>query len=146
MHAMKNKLRLKSISRIDTHDTHGWYVRVKYYDKQYRKFFSDSKYGNKLSALVEAKKYRDEIETSIGKPRTDRMVTTTNRRNRTGIVGVRRREFPAFEVQASISPRKIKKVLVPIKDGDEQAALQEAIRIRQQLLERSYQTEDRIDF
>lgn len=143
---MKPKTRLKSISRIDSSKTHGWYVRVRYFGTEHRKLFSDSKYGNKLSALVEAKKYRDELETSLGKPRTDRMVMAAHKRNNTGMLGVRRREFPAFEVQASIKPGKIKKIIVPITDGDEQAAFLEACRVRQQLLRKSYSDDGRIEF
>ncbi|MBK6798697.1 MAG: AP2 domain-containing protein [Acidobacteria bacterium] len=143
---MKSKHRLKSISRIDTDDTHGWYVRVRFHGKEHRKFFSDSKYGNKLSALVAAKKYRDEIEVELGKPRTDRMVMTWHKANSTGFLGVRRREFPAFEVQASIRPGKIKKVIVPIIDGDEEAAFKKACEIRVQLLKKSYSSEGQVDF
>ncbi len=143
---MKPKHRLKSISRIDTDDTHGWYVRVRFQGKEHRKFFSDSKYGNKLSALVAAKKYRDEIEAELGKPRTDRMVMTWHKANSTGFLGVRRREFPAFEVQASIRPGKIKKVIVPIIDGDEEAAFKKACEIRVELLKKSYSSEGQVDF
>jgi hypothetical protein len=143
---MKSKSRLKSISRIDSNKTHGWYVRVTFLGTEHRKLFSDNKYGNKLSALIEAKKYRDELEESLGKPRTDRIVISTHKRNNTGMLGVRRREFPAFEVQASIKPGKIKKIIVPIANGDEQAAFKEACRIRQQLLHKSYSGDGRIDF
>jgi hypothetical protein len=139
-------MKLKSISRIDTHNTHGWYVRVKFQGHEHRKLFSDNRYGNKLSSLVAAKKYRDELEASLGKPRTDRLVISAHKRNRSGMIGVRRREFPAFEVQASIKPGKIKKVIIPIINGDEQAAFQKACLVRQQLLQKLYLDEDKIDF
>lgn len=139
-------MKLKSISRIDTHNTHGWYVRVKYEGQEHRKLFSDSKFGNKLSSLVAAKKYRDDLEAQLGKPRTDRMVISKNKRNRSGVIGVRRREFPAFEVQVSIKPGKIKKVIVPIVNEDEDAAFQEACRIREELLQKAYKDDVRIEF
>jgi hypothetical protein len=139
-------MKLKSISRIDTHNTHGWYVRVKYRGIEYRKLFSDNKYGNKLSSLVAAKKHRDELEARLGKPRTDRLVIAVNKRNSSGVIGVRRREFPAFEVQASIKPGKIKKVIIPITNGDEQAAFHKACRVRQQLIQKYYLDDNRIDF
>jgi hypothetical protein len=139
-------MKLKSISRIDSRKTHGWYVRVRYMGQEHRKLFSDGKYGNKLSSLIAAKKYRDELEISLGKPRTNRLVIASNRRNRTGVVGVRRREFPAFEAQVSIRPGKIKKVLIPIKDGDEQAAFNQACRVRQEMLQKFYCDDNRIEF
>jgi hypothetical protein len=139
-------MKLKSISRIDSRKTHGWYVRVRYQGREHRKLFSDGKYGNKLSSLVAAKKYRDELEVSLGKPRTNRLVIAANRRNRTGVIGVRRREFAAFEAQISISPGKIKKVLIPIKNGDEQAAFNKACRVRQEMLQKFYRDENKIEF
>ena len=143
---MAKKLRLKSISRIDSKDTHGWFVRVRFQGQEHRKFFSDSKHGNKLAALVAAKQFRDDLEVQLGKPRTERMVITQNKRNRSGVVGVRRREFPAFEVQATIKPGKVKKVIIPIENGDEQAAFEKACRVRQELLAKSYQSDSRVDF
>ncbi|MFN0120547.1 MAG: AP2 domain-containing protein [Blastocatellia bacterium] len=139
---MNSKYRLKSISRIDSRKAVGWYVRVKHNGVEHRKFFSDGVYGNKLSALVAAKKYRDELEVKLGKPRTDRPVTSTNKRNRSGVVGVRMREFPAFEAQACIEPGKVRKVLVPIRNGNVQEAFEKACRIRQQMLEQAWNKND----
>ncbi len=143
---MSQTNRLKSISRIDGQKVKGWYVRVRYQGQEHRKLFSDNKYGNKLSALVEAKKYRDELEVSLGKPRTDRVVVSVHKRNRSGMIGVRRREFPAYEASVCIAPGKTKKVIVPIKDGDEQAAFAKACLVRQQMLEKYYQPESQVDF
>ncbi len=143
---MNPKKRLKSITRIDTKKTHGWYVRVRFMGQEHRKLFSDGKCGNKLSALVAAKKYRDELEVSLGKPRTDRIVVSSHKRNRSGVVGVRRREYPAYEAKVCIAPGKIKTLIVPVKDGDEKTAFEKACRLRQQLLQKSYQTDERIDF
>jgi hypothetical protein len=139
-------MKLKSISRIDSRNTHGWYVRVKFQGTEHRKLFSDNKYGNKLSSLVAAKKYRDELEASLGKPRTNRLVISSNKRNRTGVVGVRRREYQAFEVQVTIKPGKIKKAIIPITNGDVDAAFEKACRLRQQLLNKAYSTDGQIDF
>ena len=143
---MAQKRRLKSITRIDTPKTHGWYVRVKFRGEEHRKLFSDGIYGNKLSALVAAKKYRDELEASLGKPRTDRIVIGIHKRNRSGVIGVRRREYPAFEAKACIAPGKIKTVIVPIKNGDEQKAFEKACRLRREMLKKSYQIEDKVEF
>ena len=65
---------LKSISRIDqeTRNTHGWYVRVSFFGKTFTKLFSDKKCGGKDISLKAAITWRDEVESRIGKPRTDK--------------------------------------------------------------------------
>ncbi len=139
-------MNFKSISRIDSRNTHGWYVRVNYEGHQHRKFFSDLKHGDKLSALVAARRYRDELETKLGKPHTDRHVVTRHKRNRSGVIGVRRREYDSYEVQVSLTPRKISKVFVPIENGDEEAAFAKACQIREELLQKAYSEKRHIDF
>jgi hypothetical protein len=82
----------KGISRIDCPErkTVGWYVRVRLGNVTKSKFFSDSKHGGKEEALKRAVECRDEMETELGKPRTDWVVVGKNPRNRSGVVGVRR--------------------------------------------------------
>ncbi len=56
---MKNKA-MKGISRIDSKNTHGWYVRIYGNGGVYTsKLFSDRQYGNKQKALESARVYRD---------------------------------------------------------------------------------------
>ncbi len=56
---MKNKA-MKGISRIDSRNTHGWYVRIYGNGGVYTsKLFSDRQYGNKQKALESARIYRD---------------------------------------------------------------------------------------
>lgn len=79
----------KHISRIDQESkkTHGWYVRVRHLGKPHCKFFSDSRYGGKTHALLEAIIHRNNLEKQLGRVRTDkniRMVSNTD----TGVVGV----------------------------------------------------------
>jgi hypothetical protein len=67
---------MKSISRLDRPQERlvGWNVRVAYKKRRYCRFFPDSKFGGKRKALAEAIHWRDEIETKIGKPRSERLV------------------------------------------------------------------------
>lgn len=56
---MKSKT-LKGISRIDSKNTHGWYVRIYGNGGVYScKLFSDRQFGSKQKALDNAKRYRD---------------------------------------------------------------------------------------
>lgn len=82
----------KGISRID-HDgkhTHGWYVRVFFNNKQHSKLFSDAMHGGREKALKKAVKYRNDLEKELGKPWSDRRIVASNKRNKTGVVGVMR--------------------------------------------------------
>ncbi|MCB0278705.1 MAG: hypothetical protein KDD94_04335 [Calditrichaeota bacterium] len=78
-------VRLKFISRIDTDDTHGWYVRVERYGFSFRKLFSDKKLGNKDWALMQAMIFTDEclekimIERSQQDPVTVKRITKYSR-------------------------------------------------------------------
>jgi hypothetical protein len=102
----KEGKKLKGISRIDSTNTHGWFVRVYRNDVIYSKLFSDSRYGDKDKALGAAKAYRDEFEILLDRKdkyprRNNRLpVVTKNRRNKTGVVGVchRKRRLPSGKV------------------------------------------------
>ena len=80
----------KDIARIDQPEkrTHGWYVRVRFCGKTHSKFFSDKKCGGRYSSLLSALAWRDQIEGSLGKLRTDKHVVTVSHTD-TGVVGVR---------------------------------------------------------
>ncbi|NTW49676.1 MAG: hypothetical protein HGB19_08130 [Chlorobiales bacterium] len=88
------KSRNKGISRIDTSNTHGWFVRVYRDEAIYSKLFSDRRHGGKRKALEAAMAYRDELETLLNKtgnsPRqnTRMPVVVRNKRNKTGVIGV----------------------------------------------------------
>jgi len=53
--------KLKNISRMDYNSTHGWFVRIYYHGKVYRKLFSDSVFGSGEAALQAAIAHRDEF-------------------------------------------------------------------------------------
>ncbi|MDM8528885.1 hypothetical protein QUF58_11850 [Anaerolineales bacterium HSG24] len=56
------KQSIKGISRIDSKNTHGWFVRVYYARQTHSKFFSDRFNGGYDDALEAAKKYKEEYE------------------------------------------------------------------------------------
>ena len=80
----------KGISSIDqpSHNTFDWYVRVMFNRVTRCKFFSDKASGSKRKALEAAIKYRDQAEKELGRPRTDRQVSSGSGRNETGVTGV----------------------------------------------------------
>lgn len=80
----------KGICRIDQppRNTFGWYVRVTFNQTTRRKFFSDKASGSKRKALEAAIKYRNEVEKEVGRPRTDRLVSSGSGRNESGVTGV----------------------------------------------------------
>lgn len=80
---------LRGISRIDSGNTHGWFVRAYRSGKTHSKFFSDLKNGGRESALALAQAYRDQLNTKLGPPapRSYRLMRA-NRNNTTGVIGV----------------------------------------------------------
>jgi len=49
----------KNIIRIDGKRSHGWQVKFSFKNKEVSKFFSDGKYGGIVTALDEARNFRD---------------------------------------------------------------------------------------
>jgi hypothetical protein len=124
----------KDISRIDQDSkrTHGWYVRVRYFGKTHSKFFSDKKCGGKYSSLLAAITWRDKIEASIGKQRTDRNIVTVSN-TQTGVVGVRLNDvLNRYEVSWVKPDGKQGKTSVSIKRHGRKAAFAKACEIRKQ--------------
>lgn len=135
----------KGISRIDHEQkhTHGWYVRVCFDRRMHAKFFSDATNGGKEKALETAIEYRNNLEASLGKPRTDRIVVVSNARNHTGVIGVQRIVRPgpadpenplkgmAFEVTWSPEPNVLRKISFPVEKYGEAEAFQLAVEFRQ---------------
>src|SRR4051812_9355987 len=80
----------KGISRIDqpSRNTFGWYVRVMFSGTTRCKFFSDKASGSQRKALEAAIRYRDKVEIELGRPRTDRLVSSGSGKNETGVTGV----------------------------------------------------------
>jgi hypothetical protein len=136
----------KGISRIDQpkKNTHGWYVRVRFNGAQRVKFFSDNAHGGRDEALQEAVRFRDRAEQEMGKPRTDRLVIAHNPRNRSGIMGIRRKTkviqtedgervvSNVYEITWNPEPGRLCRTFVSIDKLGEKEALREACRIRRE--------------
>jgi len=58
---MAQEKKYRGITRIDSHDTHGWFVRAYKAGKTTSKLFSDAIYGGKDIALKEAITFREEL-------------------------------------------------------------------------------------
>lgn len=103
MTARPNKNRTtkhKNITRVDqpSKNTHGYNVRIQWKGQLHTKFFSDNVCGDRLAALHDAIQWRDTTEKQIGKPHTTRQVVGLSARNKTGVIGVRRRKRGNTEV------------------------------------------------
>lgn len=135
----------KSISRIDQPEkrTYGWYVRVHYKGTTKSKFFSDIRYGGQGAALAEAVTYRNSLEQAVGKPRSEYSVVGLSPRNRSGMIGVRRRMkssgkkgreegYAVYEVTWSPAPEKMGRTSVSIEKYGEEEAFRRACEIRRQ--------------
>ena len=106
---MKKDKKLKNISRIDSKNTHGWYVRIYLNGSIFTaKLFSDRVCGNKERALKYAILYRDHNLVVAELSRSKHNVKHTrkpflnkpSRNNSSGIVGVN-------EVRTSINGKSI---------------------------------------
>lgn len=122
----------KDIGRIDQESkrAHGWYVRLRFHGKSYRKFFSDKKHGGRYSSLLSAISWRDEIEKKIGKDRTDKHIVTMTKSS-TGFVGVRLNEkLNRYEVSWVQPSGKQGKTSVSISKHGREKAFKKACDIR----------------
>ena len=103
---MKSKA-MKGISRIDSKNTHGWYVRIYGNGGVYTsKLFSDRQYGNKQEALKNARIFRDHEQMvadlnkkDMRKPNQTPFYQKAPKNNTSGILGV-------HEVNTVIKGRK----------------------------------------
>ncbi len=78
----------RGISRIDSDDTHGWFVRIYNESVTYSKLFSDKKLGGRDKAFQAAIEFRDALIKEIGKSYPSRRIVRRDRRNKTGVIGV----------------------------------------------------------
>ena len=136
----------KGISRIDCPEnkTVGWYVRVRLNNVTKSKFISDQKNGGKEPALQRAIEFRNLLEQELGKPRTDWVIVGKSRRNRSGVVGVRRTAKKyrgkdgtiylneVFEVTWNAGREKRGRTSVSISKYGETSAFRRACAIRRQ--------------
>jgi hypothetical protein len=141
---MNSVVKHKNISRIDSKNTHGWYVRIYLNGGVFAsKLFSDRICGGKDKALKNAKMYRDHNQMVAD---LNRKTTTRKRRpifdrpsknNKSGIVGVNEvhtkiRNRPVHYIQATWSenfkPKSKKFYITKFRSREE--ALNSAIELR----------------
>ena len=135
---------MKGISRIDSRNTHCWFVRV-YRDGQvHSKTFSDGVFGGKEKALEAAQSYRDEYERSHPPSHeSKRLKTKPPSNNKTGVVGVsetygrshsnRGAKMPCFSVTWVPTPNKPRcKKFFFSKYGGRELAFKAAVEFRKE--------------
>ena len=94
---MASKSPNHAIARIDLPalGTHGWQVRLQRRGVKYAKFFSDSVHRDPDTALMVARKWRDDLIQEISREEQAR-ICRSSPRNSSGVVGVSK-----IKVQAS---------------------------------------------
>jgi len=137
--------KLKNISRIDSKNTHGWYVRIYLNGKVFAaKLFSDKICGGKDKALKYAVLYRDhnQMVADLQRSTTRRKIRkpffiNPSRNNSSGIVGVNEvhttiRGRKVHYIQATWSedgkPKSKKFYITKLRDKNE--SMKEAIKLR----------------
>ena len=131
---------MKSMSRIDqeSRKTYGWFVRVYFKKKMYRKFFNDKFFGVE-GGYQRGINWRNMTEIEIGKPRTERPVITNYSRNKTGYIGIHRcikDGSPCYEICVTFNPRERIQTSVSIRKWGEKIALERAIKRQKELRKR----------
>lgn len=130
----------KGISRVDNpkRKAHGWSVRITREGVTYARFLSDSAHGGEQKALKKAIRARNELESDVGKPRTDRVImpprhkkSEINDSEYTGVNRVAVGPQGSFEITWSPEPGKLSRTKISIAKYGEKEALQRAIRLRQ---------------
>jgi len=113
---------VKHITRIDSNNTHGWYVRVRKRGLKFEKLFSDLKHGSKDWALMKAVVYLDLCIDKIEKHKIDTNTAKIRRAKKFS----RGYEYDVFEVSWTPEPKKRKKKAFSVKKFGEDKALKKA--------------------
>ena len=83
-----NSKKIVGVSRIDTKNTHGWFVRKNYRGQTFSKFFSDSRFNSKEKAFAAAKEYRRKLDEKYPSSATRGFRRKPQKNSKTGVVGV----------------------------------------------------------
>lgn len=83
----ENMSKIKNITRMEYKSAHGWWVRFSYNKKCFSKFFNDTKYGGRSSALLAAVAWKKNTKAKHNIPDSHLQVTGAARSN-TGVCGV----------------------------------------------------------
>ncbi len=133
---------MKGISRIDSRNTHCWFVRVYRDGKIHSKSFSDGVHGSKAQAFEAAQEYKKEYERKNPPSNTSkRLRTKPLSNNKTGVVGVsetygraqgnKGAKMPCFSVTWVPTPNKPRcKKFFFSKYGDRDSAFKAAVEFR----------------
>ncbi|ACF13164.1 Pathogenesis-related transcriptional factor and ERF protein [Chloroherpeton thalassium ATCC 35110] len=147
-HEQHRENKERGISRIDSSNTHGWFVRVYRDEAIYSKLFSDGRHGGKPQALEAAVDYRNELEALLdstdNRPRRNNRLPLAlrNKRNKTGVIGVcyRERRLPSGRVSKCYSvswapePNVQKCTSFSITKYGKEEAFRRACTLREQML------------
>jgi hypothetical protein len=132
---------LKNISRVDSKDTHGWFLRLYREGQTYSKFFSDSRYGSQEKALEAAQEYKAEYEKKYQVSTTRAYRQKPQRNNKTGVLGVSETYMrsrtgkitPCFTVSWRPKPNVSKTKKFSIATHGRQAAFEMAVAFRKKV-------------
>jgi len=119
---MTTEIRIKHITRIDSGNTHGWYVRIRKRGKRFERLFSDLKHGSKDWAFFQAVLYLDECIERIEVHKS----AVESARIRRAKKFSRGYEYDVYEVSWIQSARARKKKAFSIKKYGEDKALKKA--------------------
>lgn len=134
---------IKNISRIDTKDTHGWFLRIYRTSETFSRFFSDSRYQGKQEALEAAKAFKSKLEkkypsSSIAKGFRDK----PQKNSSTGVVGVSetyirsrgrgQRKIPCFAVSWRPKPNVTRTKKFSIEKHGREEAFKLAVEFRKE--------------
>lgn len=130
-----------AIARIDlpSQGTHGWQVRMQRRGVKYAKFFSDTMHGDADLALLNARKWRDDLVEEVTREEQAR-ICRCSKRNSSGVVGVSKIKVTAsngciYEFwQATWSPEQgvRKSVKFSVRRHGDEIAFQLAVEARNQ--------------
>ncbi|MDP9314128.1 MAG: AP2 domain-containing protein [Chloroflexota bacterium] len=130
----KRTVKHKNLTRVD-HDAsrmHGYNVRIMWQAQRRAKFFSDTKYGDRLGALTAALAWHDATEKALGKPRTERQVVGIfySTSAEPGIRRVRENHTEYYQATWATSAGKQQRTRYSITKHGEKRALQLARKAR----------------
>ena len=135
---------MKGISRMDSRNTHGWFVRVYRDGKVHSKMFSDGVHGGREKALEIALKYKEEYERKHPPSAINqRLRLKPLKNNKTGVSGIsetfgraqgnRGKKMPCFCVSWVPAPYKPRsKKFYFSKYGDRESAFEAALEFRKE--------------
>lgn len=145
---MKKKKKNKGISRIDSKNTHGWYVRIYANGGVFTsKLFSDRQYGSKAKALESATAFRDhnqmvaDLQKSEGNyPPRKPFYKKAPKNNVSGVVGVHKvvskinnKEIVYYQATWNDSGKLFTKKFYVSKKRSEEQAFEQAKAYRKKI-------------